>query len=58
MTGNATILGALWTTDLELEVSGSASISYSTEALELSNGLGAGTDLLPGKIRAVAWAEL
>ncbi|MGH7819327.1 MAG: hypothetical protein ACREQ9_06120 [Candidatus Binatia bacterium] len=56
VTGNATLLGALWTTDLNLTVAGSASITYSTEALELVNALGGGT-LLPQRVRTVAWTE-
>jgi hypothetical protein len=35
--GNTTILGAIWTTDLLLTVGGSASVTYSTQALELAN---------------------
>ena len=54
--GNATILGALWTTDLTLTVSGTASVTYSTQALAIANGLGA-NGLLPQHVSAVSWKE-
>ncbi|MGH7819759.1 MAG: hypothetical protein ACREQ9_08300, partial [Candidatus Binatia bacterium] len=54
--GNATVLGAIWTTDLELTVQGSASVTYSTEALELAAGIGNG-NLLPQRAESVGWKE-
>lgn len=56
--GNATLLGALWTTAVDLNVSGSASITYSSEALALANGIVGAEDLLPQKVEAVSWHEL
>jgi hypothetical protein len=56
VSGNAAVLGALWTTNLSLTVSGSASVTYSTDALALADGIDGG-DLLPQKVRAVAWKE-
>jgi len=56
VSGNATILGALWTTNLDLAVAGTASVTYSTEALALAGDLG--VDLLPQRTDAVAWKEL
>jgi hypothetical protein len=56
-TGSSTLLGALWTTNLQLRVGGSASLTYSTEALELANAIGSG-NVLPQRVRAVAWRQL
>jgi hypothetical protein len=37
VTGNATVYGSLWTSDLNLNVGGSAIVYYSTQALTLAN---------------------
>jgi hypothetical protein len=58
VTGNATVLGAIWTSDLELRVSGTASVTYSSEALELANRIDPGEALLPQRVRAVSWNQL
>jgi cytoskeletal protein CcmA (bactofilin family) len=54
--GNTTILGAIWTTDLLLTVGGSASVTFSTQALELAN-----TTVPGGVVRKratlVAWKD-
>jgi len=52
--GDTTILGALWTTDLQLTVGGSASVTYSSQALALVNALFS-TPVLPQRVRVVAW---
>jgi hypothetical protein len=52
--GNTTILGALWTTDLRLTVGGSASMTYSSQALALVNSLFSNSPL-PKRIRLVSW---
>ncbi|MGH7820876.1 MAG: hypothetical protein ACREQ9_14005 [Candidatus Binatia bacterium] len=57
VSGNSTLLGALWTTDLALRVGGSASVTYSREALALVTNIGLG-NLLPQRVRAVAWRQL
>ncbi|MEA2624301.1 MAG: hypothetical protein QOD06_346 [Candidatus Binatota bacterium] len=57
VSGNATILGALWTTDLQLSVSGSASVTYSSQALELANAIQPGEKLLPERVKIVYWKE-
>ncbi|MGH7819761.1 MAG: hypothetical protein ACREQ9_08310 [Candidatus Binatia bacterium] len=57
ITGNATIVGAVWTTDLTLSMSGSASVTYSSEAVELANGVDASNNLLPERLRVVGWSE-
>ena len=36
-TGNATLYGSLWSENLNLKVSGSAVVSYSSQALALAN---------------------
>jgi hypothetical protein len=55
--GDTTILGALWTTDLRLTVGGSASVTYSSQALALVNALFS-TPILPRRVRVVAWGGL
>ena len=55
--GSATLLGSLWTTDLTLTVSGTASVTYSSQAMALANGLGP-NGLLPQRVKAVSWNEL
>jgi hypothetical protein len=57
VSGNATILGTLWTTDLQLSVSGSASVTYSSEALALANAIQPGEKLLPERVKIVYWKE-
>ena len=37
VTGNATVYGSLWTSDLNLNVGGSAIVYYSTQALALAD---------------------
>ncbi|MGH7858792.1 MAG: hypothetical protein ACREQY_15810, partial [Candidatus Binatia bacterium] len=57
-TGSAAVVGAIWTNAVVLDVAGSASVTYSSEALQrVANGIGTG-DLLPERVRAVAWSEL
>ena len=56
VSGNATVLGTIWTTDLRLTVAGSASVTYSTEALALANSIGF-DNLIPQHVKAVAWNE-
>jgi hypothetical protein len=55
--GDTTILGALWTTDLQLTVGGNASVTYSSQALALVNALFS-TPVLPRRVRVVAWGGL
>ena len=54
--GNTTILGALWTTDLRLVVGGSASVTYSSQALALVNALFP-SGLLPRRVKVTAWKD-
>ncbi|MGH7859890.1 MAG: hypothetical protein ACREQY_21395, partial [Candidatus Binatia bacterium] len=54
--GNARVLGALWAIDPVLNVSGNASVSYSTAALELANVTPSG-NVLPQRVTATGWAE-
>ena len=56
VSGNSILLGALWTTDLRLQVGGSASVNYSLDALNLVMNIGTG-NLLPQRVRAVAWRQ-
>jgi hypothetical protein len=57
VTGNSSIVGALWTTDLNLEVGGSASVTYSSQALELMNATFGGNVLIQD-VKLAAWKEL
>jgi hypothetical protein len=58
VTGNATIYGAVWTTDLSLTVGGSAAVRYSDGALSLANSIpGVAQPLLPQKVAIVAWSN-
>jgi hypothetical protein len=58
VTGNATVYGALWTTDLSLSVGGSAAVRYSTESLTLANSIpGVQQQLLPRKVDVLAWSQ-
>jgi hypothetical protein len=56
VSGNATVLGAIWTTDLRLTVQGSASVTYSSAAMALANQVA--DYQLPTHVRAIAWNEL
>lgn len=58
VTGNATVYGAIWTTDLSLTVGGSAAVRYSLDSLELANNIpGVAQQSLPQKVNAVAWSQ-
>jgi len=54
--GNTTILGAIWTTDLVLTVGGSASVTYSTQALELANAT-VPNGVVRKRSKLVAWKD-
>jgi hypothetical protein len=57
VTGNATVYGAIWTTDLSLSVGGSAAVRYSSPSLALANSIpGVTQQLLPQKVAVVAWS--
>ena len=56
VTGNSSVVGAIWTTDLNLEVGGSASVTYSSQALELMNSTFGG-QVLPQDVAVAAWKE-
>jgi hypothetical protein len=58
VTGNATLYGALWTTDLSLSVGGSAAVRYSTEALTLASTIpGVTQQILPQQVSILAWSQ-
>jgi hypothetical protein len=58
VTGNASVYGAIWTTDLALEVGGSAAVRYSSPALALANSIpGVTQNLLPQKVQVLAWSQ-
>lgn len=56
VTGNATLYGSLWTTDLSFTVGGSAIIQYSSEALALANESGGGGSL-PAPVSIVSLGD-
>ena len=56
--GNATVLGAIWTTDLQLTVAGSAGVFYSSEALQQVANLSFGGNVLPQGVALLSWREL
>ncbi len=58
VTGNATVYGAIWTTDLSLSVGGSAAVRYSSPSLALANSIpGVTQKLLPQKVQVLAWSQ-
>ena len=56
--GDATILGALWTGNLEIEVGGSAIIDYCKTCLELADGVAPPDHLIPRPMKVVSWQEV
>lgn len=56
--GNATILGSLWTGNLQIVVGGSAIINYCETCLELVDNVGGIDGTLPRPMRVVSWQEL
>jgi hypothetical protein len=56
MQGNTTITGAVWTTDLQLVVGGSATVTYSTQALTLVNAMFTAPPL-PKTVKLISWTE-
>jgi Tfp pilus assembly protein PilX len=55
--GNATILGSLWTGDLNVKVGGSAIIDYCDECLRLADGTGGGGSF-PRPMEVASWQEV
>jgi hypothetical protein len=59
VTGNATVYGAIWTTDLSLTVGGSAAVLYSSGALALASSIpGTTQQILPQRAAVIAWSML
>jgi hypothetical protein len=56
VTGNATVYGAIWTNDVNLNVGGSAIVYYSTQALALANQVGGG-GALPSPLTVASLAD-
>lgn len=56
--GNATILGSLWTGNLQIVVGGSAIVNYCETCLELVDEVGGIEGTLPRPMRVVSWQEL
>jgi len=53
LTGDMTLYGSIWTTDLNLKVGGTAIAYYSSQALALANSVGGG-GALPAPLRVLA----
>jgi hypothetical protein len=49
ITGNASLWGSIWTTDINMVIGGSAFVQYSTQALSLANQVSGG-QALPSKL--------
>lgn len=56
--GNASILGALWTGDLNVKVGGSAIIDYSSAALTLADQVDNGGNPAPKPMLMTSWREV
>lgn len=56
--GNATILGSLWTGDLNVKVGGSAIIDYSGDALAIADQIGGGGNPVPRPMAVTSWTEV
>jgi hypothetical protein len=56
--GNATILGSLWTGNLEIEVGGSAIIDYCHDCLQLVDNIGGAVNTIPRPMSIVSWREI
>jgi hypothetical protein len=56
VTGNATVYGSIWTSDVNLSVGGSAIVYYSTQALALANNV-AGGAALPSPVKVTQLAD-
>jgi hypothetical protein len=56
VTGNATVYGSIWTSDINLQVAGSAIVYYSTQALALADDV-AGGGALPSPVVVTSLAD-
>jgi hypothetical protein len=57
VTGNATVYGSIWTTDLSLTVGGSAAVLYSSDALGLASAIpGTTQQVVPQRATVLAWS--
>ena len=57
VTGNATVYGAIWTTDLSLTVGGSAAVLYSSGALAVASAIPGTTDqVVPQRAAVISWS--
>jgi len=55
--GNATILGSLWTGNLQIKVGGSAIVDYCNECLQLVDEIQGQSGLIPRPMSILAWGE-
>ena len=58
VTGNMTLHGSLWTTDVNFKDGGSSDIRFSSQALALANQAGGVPGTLPAPIVVTAWRDV
>jgi hypothetical protein len=56
--GDATILGSLWTGNLEIKVGGHAAVDYCDDCLRLADGIAPPDNLIPRPMKVVSWQEV
>ena len=56
--GSATILGSLWTGDLNVKVGGSAVIDYSSDALKIADQITNAGNPVPKPMQVTSWTEV
>jgi Tfp pilus assembly protein PilX len=56
--GNATVLGSLWTGDLNIKVGGSAIVDYCDACMRLVDGMDPTNGATPKPMRVVSWGEV
>jgi hypothetical protein len=57
VTGNATLIGSLWTGSFDIEIGGSAIIAYSNQAMQIADGTGGGGST-PRPMMITSWYEV
>jgi len=56
--GNATILGSLWTGDLDIKVGGSAIVDYCDACMRLVDNMSNATNTVPRPMQVSSWGEV
>jgi Tfp pilus assembly protein PilX/formylmethanofuran dehydrogenase subunit C len=58
VSGNATVLGSLWTGDLDIKVGGSAVVDYCDACMRMVDNMNNGNNTLPRPMRVSSWGEV